>query len=415
MSDLKNGVFLVPNDERFVNYTAYVKFLGIDHMMWISNMKLKESSTPESRRMRHWADCPLDTSADTRVKLSDAFRDVLQSGGEHVPILRRLVVQSISINDCAKELGSYFRKIERNTEKYKHLPPVSFYHRLIAELEAVGWDNVLNMSEDLMQVDMRLQDAKGRVHTVFLNMQESATGKGKDAECLYATLELDVPMEEKSGATARKKLPGGGKPIHELMKLGAEEFAKHQTFWDVMDDFDANVWVLEPQNPTRSSCVRRIAVEEHCSMHIKISPTNPQSMCECDFMGQDKLVEPLRTRLHSRLNLWDPQLMPRKNLETILEVSFPHPESSSKEDFNIECGICYSFKRGKRQKTSAKADEAAPALLPDFICNTCGQAFHHPCISEWLQSVPSTRRSFNMLFGACPYCSSSISAPAQNN
>ena len=77
MSDLKNGVFLVPNDERFVNYTAYVKFLGIDHMMWISNMKLKESSTPESRRMRHWADCPLDTSADTRVKLSDAFRDVL--------------------------------------------------------------------------------------------------------------------------------------------------------------------------------------------------------------------------------------------------------------------------------------------------------------------------------------------------
>ena len=47
--------------------------------------------------------------------------------------------------------------------------------------------------------------------------------------------------------------------------------------------------------------------------------------------------------------------------------------------------------------------------LPDFICNTCGQAFHQLCVSDWLQSVPSTRRSFNMLFGSCPYCNAPVS------
>ncbi len=44
---------------------------------------------------------------------------------------------------------------------------------------------------------------------------------------------------------------------------------------------------------------------------------------------------------------------------------------------------------------------------------TCGRPFHSQCLSEWLAAVPTTRRSFGMLFGTCPYCSHPITCPSK--
>ena len=88
------------------------------------------------------------------------------------------------------------------------------------------------------------------------------------------------------------------------------------------------------------------------------------------------------------------------------------------QEFSVECGICYAYRLG------------VGAVLPEIVCENshCGQPFHHPCLLEvrillfspcwcanipwevlllllqWLRGLPTSRMSFNTIFGECPYC-----------
>ena len=39
-----------------------------------------------------------------------------------------------------------------------------------------------------------------------------------------------------------------------------QALSKYQDLWDMLDEIDAQTWVLEPENPTRNITLRRIAV-----------------------------------------------------------------------------------------------------------------------------------------------------------
>ena len=81
----------------------------------------------------------------------------------------------------------------------------------------------------------------------------------------------------------------------------------------------------------------------------------------------------------------------------------------------IECGICYSV-------DSPEGGEGGGSMHPngdgglttDVICSNenCARLYHRSCLVGWLQAVPSSRTSFGTIFGACPYCSESISVRA---
>jgi E3 ubiquitin-protein ligase FANCL len=64
--------------------------------------------------------------------------------------------------------------------------------------------------------------------------------------------------------------------------------------------------------------------------------------------------------------------MPRENLEVLLELSngFPSPVTVTKDEMNIECGICYSFR--------------FDGHIPDQLCShsKCQQPFHRVCLYE---------------------------------
>ncbi|KAG4154028.1 hypothetical protein ERO13_D03G032000v2 [Gossypium hirsutum] len=57
-------------------------------------------------------------------------------------------------------------------------------------------------------------------------------------------------------------------------------------------------------------------------------------------------------------------------------------------------------------------DELGPQTgsATDYTCenNSCSKAFHSMCLVDWLRSITTTRQSFNVLFGNCPYCSEPI-------
>lgn len=59
---------------------------------------------------------------------------------------------------------------------------------------------------------------------------------------------------------------------------------KFQEFFRVLEDFDQNTWVLEPDHPTLSVPTRRLALARHCSVNITITLDNPfGGTCACGW------------------------------------------------------------------------------------------------------------------------------------
>ncbi|XP_014694800.1 E3 ubiquitin-protein ligase FANCL isoform X2 [Equus asinus] len=169
-----------------------------------------------------------------------------------------------------------------------------------------------------------------------------------------------------------------------------------KTFWDVMDEIDEKTWVLEPEKPTRSATARRIVLGNNASINIEVDPMHPTMLPECCFLGADHVVKPLGIKLSRNIHLWDPENSLLQNLRDVLEIDFPARAILEKSDFSRDCGICYAYQ--------------LDGAIPDQVCDNsqCGQPFHQICLYEWLRGLLTSRQSFNIIFGECPYCSKPI-------
>lgn len=105
------------------------------------------------------------------------------------------------------------------------------------------------------------------------------------------------------------------------------------------------------------------------------------------------MVKPLGIKLSRNIHLWDPENTLLQNLKDVLEIDFPARAVLEKSDFSMDCGICYAYQ--------------LDGAIPDQVCDysQCGQPFHQICLYEWLRGLQTSRQSFNILFGECPYCS----------
>ena len=81
-----------------------------------------------------------------------------------------------------------------------------------------------------------------------------------------------------------------------------------------------------------------------------------------------------------------------------------------------QCAICYTYRLavdgpGQGGATSGGTTSGGATMIPEVACGNpcCNRSFHETCLSEWLQRLPSASRSFNTVFGHCPYCQSPIS------
>jgi E3 ubiquitin-protein ligase FANCL len=138
-------------------------------------------------------------------------------------------------------------------------------------------------------------------------------------------------------------------------------------------------------------------------LQIEVDPHFPRHLPQIKFLGPDKLIQPLKDALN-RTKEWDDTKGLRSNLEHCLNISFPKPVASEKEQNASEmiasCGICYEFHFGDDD-----------SILPDVVCGNerCQKSFHRKCLYDWLRSVPSTKQSFSTMFGVCPFCDQALS------
>ena len=466
-------VLLIPANKTFTKLNGFATLYGIEYSFVIDGVRLESRNSAiagtqddeddilmmnTSVKKNGWEHANFITnSTTTKIILSLDFLNTLKrSAGdttidndndEYIQGFKKTIFQSSTIYDCKIDLNLYLHQVElkknmdnnnnntsglskiNSTNNQISYPSAPFYNRIIEELNAVGWEYLIGVHDSMQRLELQTLDRAGRKHTFDVVLNSTLRHDGTIA--LKTILQVNIPsllknnndgsmMNEHDKSTSSKTVNGkviivgnDNSSLRDLIDNIEKELNRFQTFWDVMDDFDDNLWVLEPQNPSRSSNIRRIAVQESCSMHVKIDPSNPKRICECDFMGKDSIVEPLRKRLHTNIDQWNYKATPRENLQNLLKMQFPDPKISENVDFRVECGVCYSYRRtaggGDGNGNDNNVETAKTVHLPDFICNACGQAFHQLCVSEWLQSVPSTRRSFNMLFGSCPYCNAAVS------
>lgn len=190
----------------------------------------------------------------------------------------------------------------------------------------------------------------------------------------------------------------GARDLRQIYEIFQGELGHYQRFWDVMDDLDRELWVLEPATPSRSTTYRRIGVLPHCSLHIVVDPVAPYSIPDLRVLGAEARTASLRQQVTSALPSWNYDASPRANLETVLGMPLPSKRTSSRKDVESDCGICYAHRLDE--------DNSLPICACDN--DKCTAVFHRSCLLEWLRSVPTTHTSYATTYGQCPYCSDSI-------
>uniref|UniRef100_A0AAR2LGQ1 E3 ubiquitin-protein ligase FANCL n=1 Tax=Pygocentrus nattereri TaxID=42514 RepID=A0AAR2LGQ1_PYGNA len=257
------------------------------------------------------------------------------------------------------------------------IPPPQYYSQLITEIEDLGWNKLLFIDTDFHTLQLSAEDSSGRQHAITVKLKPKYP-----AEAPECSADLPVPLA--ITWTPQSTLAH----IHSQFLLIVEALAE---FWAVLDEIDEHTWVLEPEKPTRADSMRRIAIGNSVSIKLEIDPRHPKMLPECCLLGAEHVVTPLRNKLNANMHLWNPDCSVLQNMKDVMEIEFPSPATHEKSSFSVECGICYAY----------RLDSA----IPDQVCNDprCGQPFHQACLYEWLRGLPTSRQSFNVVFGECPY------------
>ncbi|XP_003467564.1 E3 ubiquitin-protein ligase FANCL isoform X2 [Cavia porcellus] len=301
------------------------------------------------------------------------YHQLVQQRMQHAPDLVSFMMELKMILEVAL----------KNRQELCVLPPSSqFYSILIEEIGALGWDKLVYVDICFSTIKLKAEDASGREHLITVKLKAKYPAESPD--CF-----VDFPVPFSVSWTPQSSLIS----IHSQFLAALESL---KAFWDVMDEIDEKTWVLEPQKPTRSVTARRIALGNNASINIEVDPRHPTMLPECCFLGADHVVKPLGIKLSRNMHLWDPECSLLQNLKDVLEIDFPARTIIDKSDFTMDCGICYAYQ--------------LDGAIPDQVCNNsqCGQSFHQVCLYEWLRGLLTSRHSFNIIFGECPYCSKPI-------
>ncbi|KAL0377950.1 UNVERIFIED_CONTAM: E3 ubiquitin-protein ligase FANCL [Sesamum radiatum] len=236
----------------------------------------------------------------------------------------------------------------------------------VGKVEEVGWEHLVKMGEDLTFLSFRVMDTKGRVHI------------------------LEITLDE----TYPRCPPSVSAHVDKL-----------QNFWSTLDDIDRSFWVTDPKHSHYAMSYRQIKLGNDCSIILSINANDPLSLPECRFLGSDTTVNFLRDTWKRNCKRWAKDKSFPENLARVFDTQLPQPPHVQKNEEQVECGICYAQYLPIDDELGAKSGSAT-----DYTCENgnCNRAFHCVCLGDWLRSITTTRQSFDVLFGNCPYCSDPI-------
>lgn len=197
--------------------------------------------------------------------------------------------------------------------------------------------------------------------------------------------------------------------INSRLKDAIQQFHKHldklQDFWNLMDDIDHSLLVSDLRYPQRALSHRQLNISNDSYIILSIDANDPTSLPDCRFLGSDSGVERLRAMWRKNCKRWMRDKPFSENLAHVLDIQLHGPSSIQKTDPQTECGICYAQYLPIDDELGDKSGSGTDCTCEN---SSCSRAFHSVCLGDWLRSITTTRQSFDVLFGNCPYCSDPI-------
>ncbi|KAJ8663669.1 hypothetical protein O0I10_000917 [Lichtheimia ornata] len=305
--------------------------------------------------------------------------------------VKRRLAQCGDINPLLAELKEM---LEQETMGDGDMLDISFsrrYKAIMTELMSIGFDKVQDFSND--RVAFSLTDSmQQRRHTIYASIPANyplSTPK----------ITAQLPITNISATTLTNT-------VEQCYRI----IERYQPLFSCLDELDQHTRILDPENPSYGDVWRRVALINHCSLHVELHPDRPQEQPKViRFFGNEKSTKILRD-MWQQGNKWDPSATPLQNIKSIFgdKLVLKSGQGNASIDnaaADIECGICYIYKL--HHETHGDQN-------PDVVCTNdqCNRGFHPSCLYEWLRSNPKTTRSFNVLFGNCPYCNEKITIKA---
>ncbi|VFQ75369.1 unnamed protein product [Cuscuta campestris] len=269
----------------------------------------------------------------------------------------------------------------------------SFYRKIYSEVEEIGWGNLVRLGEDLTSLSFRIIDRKGRTHMVGIKL-DKAYPKSPPS------VSVDVPSIFNLQWSPHSKLSG-------VLDQFGQHLDKLQPFWSTMDEIDSSLRVCAPKQTRFASSQRQIDIGNGCYIVLCIDPDDPKALPECRFIGPHSEVNVLVTTWRRNCWRWIRDKSFVENVKSLLKIHLPeHPNEPKSDQLCEECGICYA--QNLPIDTELGVDSGCGT---DITCknNNCRKAFHRICLLDWLRSITTTRQSFDVLYGNCPYCSDPVS------
>ncbi|KAG4212182.1 hypothetical protein ERO13_A02G148500v2 [Gossypium hirsutum] len=258
-------------------------------------------------------------------------------------------------------------------------------------IEEVGWEHLVRAGGDLSFLIFRVLDKKGRVHVMEIQLDKAYPR-------VPPMVSADVPYVFNLKWSMNSRLKN-------LVQQFEKHLEKLQAFWSTLDEIDRSLQIVDSKQASRAIPSRQIHVGNGCFIILFIDNNDPRSLPECRFMGLGNTVNSLRKTWKRNVDKWERDKAFLENLECLLNTQLPRLADAETNNHLDECGICYA-------QYLPIGDELGPQTgsATDYTCenNSCSKAFHSMCLVDWLRSITTTRQSFNVLFGNCPYCSEPI-------
>ncbi|XP_031384766.1 E3 ubiquitin-protein ligase FANCL isoform X2 [Punica granatum] len=272
----------------------------------------------------------------------------------------------------------------------------SFHDKLYSEIEEVGWDHLVRLGDDVTFLSFRTLDKSGRVHVVEVRFD--------DALGCAPTISADIPYLPNIKWSANLRLK-------DVLVQFEKHLEKLQEFWSILDEIDRSLWIVGPKSPSRASGNRQVNLGNDCTLLVSISAHDPRSLPECRFLGPNSCISAMKLIWSRNSRKWTKGKSFADNLTCMLEFQLPKAPDIVQTNDEVECGICYAQYLPLGDELEAKRECGI-----DYRCDNanCSRGFHSICLVEWLRSISTTRQSFDVLFGNCPYCSEAIAVKLNN-
>ncbi|WVZ60383.1 hypothetical protein U9M48_010417 [Paspalum notatum var. saurae] len=273
--------------------------------------------------------------------------------------------------------------------------PPAFYSSVFAQIEEIGWERLVSATGDdgMSCLTFRVVDEQGRIHLLEITLP---MGYAASPPLIAA----DVPYLPKIRWSKSSRLKDVICQFQEHLKI-------LQEFWSTMDEIDKVLLVVDPAKTTYAMSHRCIALGDDCYILLHVDAHKPSSLPECRFLGTDRKLDRLIMSWRKNRKKWDTKKKFHENLASILDFPLPAPPSASNVENNdqADCGICYATHLPVDDELGAHSGRPT-----DYTCDnpSCSRAFHSVCLKDWLRSITTTRQSFDVLFGNCPYCSDPV-------